>query len=106
MIAMKTVDVATVRACTDRLARKLIEITPNELLKSVQIVGREVQEAKLQYAFEQVCDSLRAEPEFAKARHRAVAEVIAELLPKDTGETTKNSNGPKVIRALCKVLNS
>lgn len=106
MVAMKTVDVATVRACTDRLARKLIEITPEALLKSVQIVGREVQEAKLRYAFEQVCDSLRAEPESVKARHRVVAEVISELLPKDTGETTKNANGPKVIRALCKVLNS
>ncbi len=106
MVAMKTVDVATVRACTDRLARKLIEITPEALLKSVQIVGREVQEAKLRYAFEQVCDSLRAEPEFAKARHRVVAEVIAELLPKDTDETAKNANGPKVIHALCKVLNS
>ena len=101
LVAMKTVDAATVRACMDRLARKLIEITPDELTKSVRIVGAGVKEAKLQFVFEQLCDSLKAEPEFMKPKHRAVAEVIAELLPKEDAAVPGNANGPKVIRALC-----
>ena len=106
LVAMKTFDAATVRACEDRLARKLIEIAPYELTKSVRIVGAGVKEAKLQFVFEQLCDSLKAEPEFMKPKHRAVAEVIAELLPKESAAVPGNANGPKVIRALCKVLNS
>jgi hypothetical protein len=106
LVAMKTVDAAAVRACVDRLARKLIEITPDELTKSVRIVGAGVKEAKLQFVFEQLCDSLKAESEFMKSKHRAVAEVIAELLPKDGESVPGNANGPKVIRALCKVLKS
>ena len=35
-----------------------------------------------------------------KSKHRAVSEVIAELLPKDGESVPGNANGPKVIRAL------
>lgn len=106
LVVMKTATAAAARECADNLAQQLVFIEPDELLKSTRSISSDIKANTFQFVFEQVCERLRAESPNAKSKYKEIAQTIASLVPKDSKVNATNATGPKVIRALCRVLNS
>ena len=106
LVVMKMANATAVRKCADNLAQQLVFIDPDELLTSTRNISREIKANTFQFVFEQVCERLRAEPSNAKSKYKEIAQTISALVAQDGNANPTNTTGPKVIRALCRVLNS
>ena len=106
LVVMKTANATAARECADNLAQQLVFIEPDELLKSTRSISGDIKANTFQFVFEQVCERLRAESPNAKSKYKEIAQTIASLVPQDGKVNATNATGPKVIRALCRVLNS
>ena len=67
---------------------------------------RAIQNQTMQTVYDYVCEQLRAEPPHAKSNHPQIAEILARLVSPARSGSSTNATGPKVVRALCRVLNS
>lgn len=106
LVVMKTANATAARECADNLAQRLVFIAPDELLKSTRSISSEIKAYNVQFVFEQVCERLLAESPNAKSKYKEVAQTISSLVPQDGKANATNVTGPKVIRTLCRVLNS
>ena len=106
LVVMKSDNEANVRECADDLARQSVVIDPDTLLQSTRNLSRAIQEQTVQAVFDKVCEQLRAATPNAQSQHPQIARVLSSLVTQPGRGDTKSATGPKVLRALCRVLES